>query len=271
VDQPGVSFQDPKLGSHDPLTFLGVPTIYQRLAALGIPSHIVNPVEYLGTALSRMLFAGAQDAPYRAASGLSLALERVLSSLEEGFVYAYHPGLDTTSHLNGPLSPEHNSELALVDFLIGRWLDRTNGDGRTLVLLTADHGHLFTPAANTLFVDQERDIVQHLRSSPTGERRMLYLHAKPDHVEGLRQAAERHWGHVAQVVPSAEALASGLFGPGEPGEPARRRAGDFILFARDAWQMTFTPRPERPLKEFNGNHGGLTPDEMHVPLLAWRV
>jgi hypothetical protein len=274
IDRPGVSYQDADLGGHDPLTFLGVPTVYQRLAAHGVRSYIVNPAEYKGTALSRMLFAGSEEVGYRAASGMAVNLWRVLDARQPGertLIYGYYPTLDTTAHLFGPHSEEHRAELSTVDFLIGRWQARAPRDGRTLVLLTADHGHVATPPEQTIFVDLDREVASHLRTLPTGERRMLYLHVREGAEQETRALVEQRWGHAASVVAASEAFGEGLFGPGLATEAARQRAGDLLVIARNGSQLTYAPRPKRPAKAFYGNHGALDSDEMLVPLLAWRL
>jgi hypothetical protein len=274
VDRPVVSYQDEELGAHDPLAFLGVPTIYQRLAELGLRSFIVNPAEYRGTALSRMLFAGAEEVGYRAASGMAVNLWRVLQARRSGertLVYGYYPTLDTTAHLFGPHSDEHRAELATVDFHLGRWHARAPRDGRTLVLLTADHGHVLTPPEQTIYVDLDHDVTRQLRTLPTGERRMLYLHAREGRATAAREVVEQHWGQAAYVLPAEQALVDGLFGPNGVADVARRRAGDLLVIARGGGQLTYAPRPKRPVKMFYGNHGALDPDEMLVPLLAWRL
>ena len=273
VDKPGTSYQDPRRGGHDPVAFLGVPTVYSRLARRGVRSYVVNPAEYRGSALSRMIFAGAQEVGYRSPSGLAVALERLLAEPAETprLIYAYYPGLDLVSHLSGPRSAEHAAELAAFDFLLGRWLRRTRRDGRTLCLLTADHGHVFTPPEGTLFIDQYPTLLRQLVAPPSGERRLLYLHARPGRLEAAREQVARLWGDAVEVRDSDAALAAGLFGPGEPSPVARRRIGDLLALARDDRQLTYGPQPGRPARKFAGNHGALDPDEMLVPLLAWRL
>jgi hypothetical protein len=274
VDEPGTSYQDARLGGHDPLQFLGAPTIYRRLAERGVRSFIVNPIEYRGTALSRMLFDGAKEVGYRAPSGMGVNLERLLADATTGprrVIYAYYAGLDSTCHTFGPRSAEHAAELAAFDALLGRFVRRAPRTGRTLCLLTADHGHVFTPPDRTTFIDQFPTLLSELIAPPNGERRLLYLHARPGRLAEARDLAERAWGAMAEVRASEDAFQAGLFGPGPPTLAARRRAGDLLVIARGDAQFTYGPAPDRPVKRFAGNHGGLAPDEMMVPLLAWRL
>src|SRR5439155_10594683 len=110
------------------------------------------------------------------------------------------------AHPRGPHSPEHAAELATIDFLMGRWLGRIRPDGRTLVLLTADHGHVCTPKERTMFVDQPREVLKLLVCPPTGERRVLYLHVRPGHLAEARARVEQAWGVAGTLYESAELL-----------------------------------------------------------------
>ena len=65
-------------------------------------------------------------------------------------------------------------------------------------------------------------------------------------------------------------MRSGLLGPGKPSAEVRHRLGDIVgiatgnaHFARDAESVKKKP--------MLGRHGGLTPQEMLVPLLAVRL
>jgi hypothetical protein len=239
-----------------------------------VRSFIVNPIEYRGTALSRMLFDGASEVGYRAPSGMGVNLERLLDDAAEGqrrVIYAYYAGLDSTCHMFGPHSAEHAAELAAFDALLGRFLHRAPRTGRTLCLLTADHGHVFTPPDRTTFIDHYPTLLGALVAPPNGERRLLYLHAQPGRLAEARELAERAWGSMAEVRASEDAFQEGLFGPGAPTDAARRRAGDLLVIARGDAQFTYGPTPDRRVKRFAGNHGGLAEDEMVVPLLAWRL
>jgi hypothetical protein len=73
-----------------------------------------------------------------------------------------------------------------------------------------------------------------------------------------------------------DAVELGLFGPGRLSERAAERIGEVLLFPRGTLQLVAPPpenldrnMPKAPV--FRGLHGGLTPEEALVPLLAVRV
>jgi hypothetical protein len=268
------SYRDATRGGHDPVAFLDRPTVYRRLQAAGVASAVVAPAALQGSALSAMLFGGATYVGYRAASSLPVLVEQLLDRREPGtrlHVHAYWEALDGVSHVHGPAGPEHREELATLDFTLGRWLGRRGRRGDVLLLLTADHGHVPTDPVRTVRVDQDRGLMAELLSPPTGERRMLYLHARPGRRKALREHCAERFAGVAEMLDAETAFQQGLFGPGPVSRAARRRAGDLLLLARADYQLVSTFRSPPPPPVFAGNHGSLDPREMVVPLLAVRL
>ena len=68
-----------------------------------------------------------------------------------------------------------------------------------------------------------------------------------------------------------EAFDRGLFGLGPISEATRRPAGDLLLLAREDVQLVCPPSERHPARPFRGNHSGLAPRGMLVPLLAPRL
>jgi hypothetical protein len=69
------------------------------------------------------------------------------------------------------------------------------------------------------------------------------------------------------VMPSSQLLEAGLFGPGTPAPDTRDRLGDLIVITHQDAYLWWAAKPN-PLI---GRHGGLSAEEMLVPLLAFRL
>ena len=272
-----VSFADPEFG-HAPETFFWADTIYARLHAAGVQrTFAVNPIGFAGTALTRMLHQHATYTGYIATSSLQPIVSRLLSESDEPtYVYAYWPTIDTIAHIVGPLTPEHSAEVAAFDFQVGRLVERLPRRGDTLVMLTADHGHVSTrPEEGIQFADHP-ELLAMLRVMPAGERRAVYLHPKPGATLEVAEYARERLREVAPAMLRDDAVELGLFGPGRLSGRAAARIGEVLLFPRGSLQL-IAPPPENvdgnPPKSpaFRGLHGGLTPEEALVPLLALRA
>ena len=272
-----VSFADPEFG-RAPEAFFWAETIYGRLQAHGVQrTFAVNPVGFAGTALTRMMHQHARYTGYVATSSLQPIVSRLVSdSHEPTYVYAYWPTIDTIAHIVGPLTPEHGAEVAAFDFQVGRLVERLPGRGDTLVLLTADHGHVNTTPEDGIQFADHPELLEMLRVIPAGERRAVYLHPKPGAALDVAAYARERLRDVAPAMLREDAVELGLFGPGRLPERAAERIGEVLLFPRGNRQLIAPPpenvdgHPPRPTV-FRGLHGGLTPEEALVPLLALRL
>jgi hypothetical protein len=119
------------------------------------------------------------------------------------------------------------------------------------------------------------ELLAMLRIPPAGERRAVYLHARPGAVAEVAAYARERMRDVAAMLLRDQAVELGLFGPGALSERAAARIGDVLLFPRDNLQLMATiemadgtPPPRAP--NFRGLHGGLSADEALVPLFALR-
>ncbi len=272
-----VSFADPEF-ARSPEEFFWSATTYARLQAAGVErTFAVNPSGFSGTALTRMLHQHATYMGYVSTSSMEPIVSRIVhGSRDLTYIYAYWPTVDTIAHVIGPLTPEHSSEVAGLDFQFSRLVRSLRGRGDTLLMLTADHGHIDTNPQDAISFADHPDLLRMLRAIPSGERRAVYLHPKPGLTLEVAAYARERLRDVAPVMLRDDAVALGLFGPGSLSERAAGRIGEVLLFPRGALQLVAPVEPAdgappRPAPAFRGLHGGLTPDEALVPLLALRL
>ena len=106
-----------------------------------------------------------------------------------------------------------------------------------------------------------------LRNPPAGEPRLVFLHT--DRPKQVRDHLERRWPGLVTVLDRDELIDAGLFGRGDPAM-ARRSIGDVVvLLDRDLSASIM--RVEGQTVRHRGSHGGMTADEMRIPILAWRA
>ena len=71
---------------------------------------------------------------------------------------------------------------------------------------------------------------------------------------------------VAEVLASEELIAMGAFA--EPSSRLRARLGEVVVMPRYG-EAVYWHEPGRFVQDFRGQHGGLSAEEMEIPLLAW--
>ena len=263
----GSFFDDPAI---DPRAYAKVPSIHRAIRDHGGRSYVVEPEIFRNEAMTRMHAAEATFVGYLLASTMGVRVRELLESRTEDdtpmYIYAYWAGVDTVAHWYGPRGPEHAAEAAGLDRNLGRALgDRAPGD--TLVILTADHGHASVDPTRLIDLEADAELRALLRNPIAGEPRLVFLHT--DRAAEVKQYLEQAYPGTFLLIDRDEAIEAGLFGRGDPAL-ARRRIGEVIALIGDDRGASVV-RVDGQVVRHRGSHGGMTPDEMRIPVLLWRA
>ena len=163
----------------DPATFLPVATLGPHLAAHGVQPFALQNIAIAHSGLSQMLFPGVKVLPYRSNADLFVSLEELIARQkgQRTYAYLYWETVDTLSHRFGPEDERNQREFELFSLGLVATLKkiRQQTNGRTLFILTADHGHIHTPVLPRYDLTQYADINRLLVMPPSGENRLPYL------------------------------------------------------------------------------------------------
>lgn len=258
-------------GTLDPTAYRLVPSMHARLVERGARSYLIEPEVFRHEAMTRMHAAEAEFIGYVLPSTLGVRLGQLLDRRPWGsqlaYVYAYWAGVDTSAHLYGPRSPEHSLEAALLDRALERALAGRPA-GETLALLTADHGHAEVDPAQLIDLEGDGELRSLLTHPVAGEPRLAFLHT--DRPDAVRDRIQTRWPGVFTFFDRDEAIAEGLFGGRGDASPARRRVGDVCAMLSGPRAATIV-RVDGQAVLHRGAHGGMSADEMRIPVIAWRT
>jgi hypothetical protein len=218
------------------------------------PVAVVSPAAHAGSGFTLAHLRGANYVGYEDLSDVPNLVADLLAS-GESLVYVYHDGLDLVGHMAG-LGRAFGDELARCDRLVADV--RAVCDDRVAIFATADHGMVECERPVSL----DAEVATHV-DYQSGEARFRWLHARGDSADELLAAAREHHGDFAWVWSRDEVIERDLLGP--LGADALRRLGDVALVARG--RHCFADPDDATPAELIGRHGGLTADEMLVPLL----
>ena len=177
------------------------------------------------------------------------------------FLYAYLNEPDHTLHREGCDSQAVGEFLTRADAVFAQ-LKANCPD--TLFLLTADHG--FTDVQG-LCLEDFPALADTLARQPSIEPRAMNLFLKP----GRQEDFLRHWqaamGDSYTLYTHQQVLDKALFGPGPNHPMLEAMVGDYLAVAR----TPLTLFPNRGYRDaMVATHGGLTPQELSVPLIVWK-
>jgi hypothetical protein len=208
--------------------------------------------------------------PHGGVDGIFRAVRDIVrGSRERTYVYAYYSEIDSLAHTHGIGSGEVRAELARVDAAFGRLLEEIAGTD-TLVVATADHGFVDTRPETVIDLDDHPELAATLRVPLCGEPRVAYCYVEPGAHRAFERYVETRLAHCASLVPGADLVAQGWFGPGVPHPRLAERVGDYVVLMKDGYAIRdHVPGERRHLQI--GVHGGASADEMLVPLIVARA
>ena len=240
------------------------PTFCERLTAYGISIHVLLPRAITQSGLSRVLYRGCTDThPTAGFADMCVQARHILQSATgSALVTMYWPGLDSIAHVRGPDADSYRAEAMAVDAVLGHQLvDRAE---RTLLLITSDHGFVSMAPTDYVQLSALGDIAEELVRLPVGEPRASYLHLKNGTRSRLEDVVALGDGLIR--LGRDRFLSSGLLGREEEAHPEIvHRVGDVAILSTGTAGI-YHPYPNAPL--LRGMHGGLTDQEMLVPLIA---
>ena len=255
-----------KHSGFDPQRFLPLPTFGDHLSGQGVETIVLQHTSIARSDLSLMLSARSEVYAFRAGSDLWLSLAEILAQPKGGkrFIYVYWGALDELMHFYGPEDERVLLELSAFTLQMRYFLDKLPKQGKKpLMLITADHGQIHTPKQPAYDLRNHPQMVNCLTIMPSGESRLPFLFVRPRREDRLRDYVEKTWGKSFPMAAAETVLTSGLMGVLSVDHPHRERLGDWVVFPRgDAyWWWSDRDNP------FLGRHGGLSRQEMLVPLL----
>lgn len=138
----------------------------------------------------------------------------------------------------------------------------------TLLILTADHGVCETQ--KTIYLKDSPDVTSRLQLPPVGDSRAAFLFAKQAEKENLRNALEKSLDGF-KLLPSDELIRRGAFGRVGDFRMLQGLVGDFAALSKCPNAIAYPYYEDDRDREQRGGHGGMTPEEVLVPLLSVRL
>jgi len=227
-------------------TFLPHPNTWERVAAAGVEPIVIQPLNFDGTPLTRALYRGCRREAYTDA-GEAVAAALQLSRPGRRLIVLYLPQVDFAAHVGGQGSAMYVEALRLTAAIWQRIADRLPPG--VVMVGTADHGHVDIPKDRQVRLAKP----DHEGRTFYGDPRALFVRG-----EGASLAARL----PATWVPVAEM--DGWWGPGKPHPRFAERVPDGALLADPGYALLHRFSDDRLI----GQHGGLTPEELRVPLLV---
>lgn len=205
---------------------------------------------------------------YSTLQGFSRQMRRSVRDAEKSrkksVHYAYWPVFDKISHLEGigsNASAHHFDELDIMLKGLKAWLPKN-----TVAIVTADHGHIDTTLERTILLKDHPEFEKMLTMPLCGEPRAAYCYVRPKYLSAFKTYVKKNLSHACWLKKSDELVEKGWYGLYDEHQRLRERIGDYVLVMKENYVIKDEILSEE--RSFHiGNHGGVSTDEMHVPLI----
>lgn len=252
-------------------------TIYSDLKRSGVKSFVFQGRDIVRSAPTRHLSTDATTLSYRTLPEALVDLTRLLRKREQpSYYFLYFSAIDTICHEHGPASEHVDAEIdAFLTLMNNIFLKRVSGvPGNVLFMLTADHGQTEVDPKTTVYLNHSLRGFKHMVAqgglgnwlTPAGSPRDYFLHIRPERLDEAQQAIGNLLTRKALVVKTAELIDDGFFGP-QPSDTFLKRVGNLVVLPYKGESVYYFERDKFD-NHFFAHHGGLTRDEMEIPLLV---
>ncbi len=250
--------------NQSPDQLCGAPPLSEKL---DVPVWHISPQAIAHSCFSESFRGTAAVLAYK---GFNDLIAKVLSAVSRigdgGLVYAYWSEFDHSAHCFGIESEESRQHLLMLDQLIERLGEKLCGYDVDLIICS-DHGFTDCPPGRQLtFAEHFPELAEMTQMPLTGEPRFAVAHLKQGRKSDFISCARSQLEGIANPVDSARLVESGLFGPGRPHPELQNRLGDVLLLMHEK-TVLLDPMPGEPRPRMIGYHGGLSREEMLVPLI----
>ena len=234
-----------------------------------VPSYIITHRDYIYSVYNKAIARRAKKIPNKSLANFFSQIRKTINNnSKRKYIYAYWGGLDSVCHRKGTASRDavkHFRELDKRMKSLAEFLE----DKNTTAIITADHGQIDTKEKNKMIrLENYPEFINFLELPLCGEPRVAYCYVKKSKMKQFENYIRNNFGKMCWLFKSGELVRKNFFGLSMPSKKLASRIGDYILVMKDNYAIKdFVPGEE--LKIFIGNHGGVSSQEMFVPLIIF--
>jgi hypothetical protein len=256
--------------------------LYRQLKKQGRVATIYQHREYTPSTYSDLLFRGANACGYRTLPEALVNLAENLSEVKPpAYIFFYYDRIDAIGHEYGPESGQMSAEILAFMLAMEHIFLKALSQNRRKILfmLAADHGQVETNPRTTIYLNRDpafAGVEKYLRSTragelivPAGSARDFFLYIQPGMLDEAQAFLASRLDGRAEVRKVTEMMEEGYFGPIISAQ-FRGRVGDLVILPYRGESVWWYEK-NRFEQRFYGHHGGLTKEEMEIPLITWEM
>jgi len=236
---------------------------------LNVESHYIIPAHLRGTPYISEILGNTKQVGFRNLKEFFTNLTSIIkSSSQPKFISSYWPNFDAKAHSYGVNSKNCVKHLVELNKAFELFMEKIDDEAsQSRIIITADHGLIDASPEHMILLEEHPEFHSYLTLPLSGEARCPFLYVRPSRVKQFEEYCLNNFSHAGTLIKSEELIKSNLFGLFEPHPRLFDRIGDYVLLMKSDYVFYDKLLGEQRFL-FIGNHGGLSSEEIHVPLIV---
>ncbi|MFH1392352.1 MAG: alkaline phosphatase family protein [bacterium] len=233
-----------------------------------IDSYIIYPENYAHSQFSSAITKGATLYTFKNLQGLFSQIQRATKiSNRRKYIYAYWQAFDAVCHKYGTRSKKTLEHFIEIDRYLGKFINLMDKIDAALII-TADHGLIDFNQSEIIELDDHPELTKMMIAPLCGEARVAYCYIKPDRTKEFEHYIKQYLNNFCWLYKSHELVKDGWFGLFKEDNKFLDRIGDYVLIMKKNYIIQDQiPGEPAMASQFKACHGGVSQEEMFVPLI----
>lgn len=249
--------------------------LFKELKENGVCSTIITPNYINNSYYSRELFKDGKVKGYDSVEEMfDILLQGIKKDKGKNFYYIYYPQIDSIGHEYGMSSYkayfEINNFIKALDNFYNNVLDKGVNEG--IFILSADNGQMEIKDRiylNELIPNIDEYMLKDSKGKsivPVGYNRDMFLYIKKEFEIYVYELLKEKFKDKGEIYLVKDLIDKGVFI--NPSETFLSRMGNIVIIPYDGYGVWWFEKGKYEIS-LKGSHGGLTKDEMEIPLLIY--
>lgn len=235
-----------------------------------VSSYVVQHQQIAGSSFSKANSKKSKRLSYTTFNGFLKQINKIIKSHNRRkYVYAYWPKLDSIGHEHGINSKKAEKHFREIDKKLIAFVEKIKNTNTTLIV-TADHGFVDTPKERIIKLEDHPKLKECLTLPLCGDARVAYCYVYPSKTKQFETYVKTKLPKFCMLYKNHKLIENNYYGLFEPNPKLIERIGDYVIIMKENY--VFMDNILRQKRDSHvGNHGGISEDEMFVPLIIFNV
>jgi len=253
--------------------------LYPELRKMGVSPYLFGFNDHTPSTYSNVAMKHVKMRPFKTLSEALINVGLLLDKPKTSYIHLYFNKIDTVAHEYGPEAPQTEAEIETFLLMMEHYFERVFKGKRILFMMTADHGVSEVSPQRTVYLNldpQFKGIDKLIKTNrkgdlliPAGSARDMFLYIKDEMLDEAQEFLAKRLEGKADVVKTETLIKEGYFGEKISKHFLERVANLVVLSYRH--EAVWWYEKDKYEQKYFGHHGGLTPQEMEIPLYTYEI